>query len=90
LDWNLPEAEADTIESQPDKPKARIQPMRNLIDDFMSKNQVRKRGDAQKFGCEVMKALKSQKTFTNYFIKFFYWMQESFSAYCQKRAGIFL
>ena len=36
-----PEVEAQAIESQPDKPKARIQLMRNLIDDFMSKTRDR-------------------------------------------------
>ena len=52
FDWNLLEVEAEAIESQPDKPKARIQPIRNLIDDFMSENQVRWKGDAKKTGAK--------------------------------------
>jgi len=68
-DGSVPEVE--TIGSQPSKPKARIQLVENLIDDFMSKNQVRLKGDVQETGCGSIKALRLSKTFANYFIKFF-------------------
>ncbi|MEE8259590.1 MAG: hypothetical protein V3R14_01185 [Nitrospinaceae bacterium] len=64
MDWYIPEVEAEAIESQPDKPKARKQPMRNLMDDFISKNQVGLKGNVQEAGCDAMKDLRLSRTFT--------------------------
>ncbi len=66
FDWGLPEegtidCKAYTEENQPDKLMARMIPVTNLIDDFMSKNQVGWKGDAQKTGCDVRKALRINK-----------------------------
>ncbi len=53
LEGDLPEAggagwEANAKESAPERPKPRTKPIKNLIDNFISINQVRQKGSAPK------------------------------------------